>query len=48
MAPSYGSSTKAVHAGEVRNKPYHSLTTPIAQTSTARNGNNETDDVERG
>lgn len=27
-------STRVVHAGEKRNKPYHALTTPIAQTST--------------
>ena len=27
-------STQVVHAGEKRNKPYHALTTPIAQTST--------------
>jgi cystathionine gamma-synthase len=27
-------STRAVHAGEARNKPYHALTTPIVQTST--------------
>jgi cystathionine gamma-synthase len=27
-------STRVVHAGEKRNKPYHAITTPIAQTST--------------
>ncbi len=27
-------STRAVHAGEARDKPYHALTTPIVQTST--------------
>ncbi len=27
-------STRVVHAGEKRHKPYHALTTPIAQTST--------------
>src|SRR4030067_3086616 len=27
-------STRAVHAGQARPKPYHSLTTPIVQTST--------------
>jgi len=29
-----GTSTRAVHAGEVRRKPYGAITTPIAQTST--------------
>jgi cystathionine gamma-synthase len=34
MTSDYGFSTRAVHAGEARNKPHHSLTTPIVQTST--------------
>jgi cystathionine gamma-synthase len=34
MTFGYGFSTRAVHAGETRAKPYHALTTPIAQTST--------------
>ena len=34
MTDSQGISTRAVHAGEARSKPYHALTTPIAQTST--------------
>jgi cystathionine gamma-synthase len=34
MSSSRSFSTRAVHAGEVRNKPYHALTTPIVQTST--------------
>lgn len=29
-----GTNTRAVHAGEVRRKPYGAITTPIAQTST--------------
>ena len=33
-APDHGSSTRSVHAGEARNKPDKSLTTPIAQTAT--------------
>jgi cystathionine gamma-synthase len=33
MAQSKGFSTQAVHAGEDRHKPHHSLTTPIAQTA---------------
>ena len=34
MKPGQDFSTRAVHAGETRNKPYHTLTTPIVQTST--------------
>ncbi|GAB4545302.1 MAG: PLP-dependent aspartate aminotransferase family protein [Anaerolineae bacterium] len=34
MKSSRSFSTRAVHAGETRNKPYHALTTPIVQTST--------------
>lgn len=34
MAHKQGFSTRAVHGGEVRIKPYYSLTTPIVQTST--------------
>jgi cystathionine gamma-synthase len=34
MTSDYDFSTRAVHAGELRNKPHHSLTTPIVQTST--------------
>ena len=34
MTRGHDFSTRAVHAGEVRNKPYHTLTTPIVQTST--------------
>src|SRR3970040_599319 len=34
MTSSYSFSTRAVHAGEARNKPHHALTTPIVQTST--------------
>jgi len=34
MTSSCSFSTRAVHAGEARAKPYHSLTTPIVQTST--------------
>jgi cystathionine gamma-synthase len=34
MTFGYGFSTRAVHAGETRAKPYHALTTPIVQTST--------------
>jgi cystathionine gamma-synthase len=34
MKPDHDFSTRAVHAGEERNKPYHALTTPIVQTST--------------
>ncbi len=34
MTSGHDFSTRAVHAGEVRNKPYHTLTTPIVQTST--------------
>ena len=34
MTTDHDFSTRAVHAGEVRNKPHHSLTTPIVQTST--------------
>jgi cystathionine gamma-synthase len=34
MTRSQDFSTRAVHAGEARNKPYHTLTTPIVQTST--------------
>jgi cystathionine gamma-synthase len=34
MARDFSFSTRAVHAGEGRNKPYHALTTPIVQTST--------------
>ena len=34
MTPGQDFSTRAVHAGEDRNKPYHTLTTPIVQTST--------------
>jgi cystathionine gamma-synthase len=34
MTPGKDFSTRAVHAGEARNKPYHTLTTPIVQTST--------------
>jgi len=34
MTPDRNLSTRAVHAGEARNKPYHALTTPIVQTST--------------
>lgn len=34
MMPYEGCSTSAVHAGETRAKPHHSLTTPIIQTST--------------
>lgn len=34
MAFDDGFSTKAVHRGEARRKPHHSLTTPIFQTST--------------
>ncbi|MEW5960403.1 MAG: PLP-dependent aspartate aminotransferase family protein [Chloroflexota bacterium] len=30
----YQLSTRVVHAGEKRNKPYHAITTPITQTST--------------
>jgi cystathionine gamma-synthase len=30
----HGLSTRAVHAGEPRTKPYHALTTPVVQTST--------------
>lgn len=33
MAQENGFSTEAVHAGEKRHKPYHSLTTPIVQTA---------------
>ena len=34
MTPDQDFSTRAVHAGEPRDKPYHTLTTPIVQTST--------------
>jgi cystathionine gamma-synthase len=34
MSSSRSFSTRAVHAGEARDKPYHALTTPIVQTST--------------
>ncbi len=34
MTSGHDFSTRAVHAGEARNKPYHTLTTPIVQTST--------------
>jgi len=34
MTGHYGFSTRAVHAGEARVKPYHALTTPIVQSST--------------
>jgi cystathionine gamma-synthase len=34
MTTGHDFSTRAVHAGEARNKPYHTLTTPIVQTST--------------
>src|SRR5512136_141256 len=34
MSPYQDFSTRAVHAGEERAKPYHALTTPIVQTST--------------
>ena len=34
MSSNKGFSTRAVHAGEARAKPHHSLTTPIVQTST--------------
>jgi cystathionine gamma-synthase len=34
MTTSQNLSTRAVHAGEAHNKPYHALTTPIVQTST--------------
>jgi cystathionine gamma-synthase len=34
MTSNQSFSTRAVHAGEARNKPYHALTTPIVQTST--------------
>jgi cystathionine gamma-synthase len=34
MTTGHDFSTRTVHAGEARNKPYHTLTTPIVQTST--------------
>ena len=34
MTLAHSFSTRTVHAGEARNKPYHALTTPIVQTST--------------